>query len=308
MVFEPHPDSVIDLPDRRVALKVHQCIWAHEHPPNSLPAILACYRAPVARAEIDIAMLADEDFLVAHDLDLSRCTDGSGHAEDLTRSAAARLRLRHDGRISAEPAALLSDVAQAIAAEPCPTRLELDLKDWRPWPWPRVEELCRLVESIKDRVVFGGAADWNLRRLLHVDPTVPVGFTIMGYLDWVPADEEPDPLPGVWGAYGYLDAHPLARERSGPTVDYLRDRLGGILRLVPGSRETHMRLGLVERMADDGLTDLASFVHDLDLVFDVWTLDAGTPNWRARLQRALDMGADVVTTNTPRELAAAARA
>ena len=47
-------------------------------------------------------------------------------------------------------------------------------------------------------------------------------------------DEKMDPLPGVRGAYGYLDAHPLARQRLGSTPDYLRDRLGGILRLVPG--------------------------------------------------------------------------
>jgi len=63
------------------------------------------------------------------------------------------------------------------------------LKDWQPWPWPRVEELARVLEPVKDRITFGGGADWNLRRLYHVDPTLPMGFTISDYLDWLPADQ-----------------------------------------------------------------------------------------------------------------------
>jgi hypothetical protein len=38
---------------------------------------------------------------------------------------------------------------------------------------------------------------------------------------------------------------------------------------------------------------------------DVWTLNAGTPDWRGRLERALALGADVITSGTPRELARA---
>ncbi len=39
----------------------------------------------------------------------------------------------------------------------------------------------------------------------------------------------------------------------------------------------------------------------------LWTLNAGTPRWRERLTRALAAGVDVVTSDTPRTLAAAAR-
>ena len=308
MVGAPHPESVVRGPGgRHVQLKAHMALWSGQHLPNSLPAILECFRAHVARAEIDIAMLEDADFLVVHDLDLADSTDGRGRADQTSRRQAERLRLLDSGGVSNQRPPLLSEVVAAIAAEPFPTLLELDLKDWRPWPWPRVEELVQLVQPVKERVIFGGGADWNLRRLLRVDPTLGVGFTITDYLDWVPPGEKVDPHPGVWGAYGYLDAHPLARERSGPTHDYLRDRLGGILRLVPGARETHIRLYTVERMLDDGLDDLADLVHGLGLLLDVWTLDADTPNWQARLARALQAGADVVTTNTPRQLAQAAR-
>jgi glycerophosphoryl diester phosphodiesterase len=110
----------------------------------------------------------------------------------------------------------------------------------------------------------------------------------------------------VRGAYGYLDAHPLARVRLEPTADYLRDRIGAIVRLVPGARDIHIRLLAVERMLEDGLTDLADLLHAQGMLLDVWTLNAGTPNWRERLFGALAAGADVITTETPRELARAA--
>jgi hypothetical protein len=58
-------------------------------------------------------------------------------------------------------------------------------------------------------------------------------------------------------------------------------------------------------MYADGLDDLAAMIHGLGASFDLWTLDAGRPNWEARLQLAVDLGADVITTNTPRALATA---
>jgi glycerophosphoryl diester phosphodiesterase len=301
-----HPESVIHTgAGREVQLKVHQCVWSGAFPENSLPAILECYHEHVARAEIDIGMLRDEDFLVVHDLDLSKATDGSGRVDQTTSAESRRLYLTHAGKVTTERPPLLSEVVEAIAAEPFATVLELDLKDWQPWPWPRVEQLARMLEPVKDRITFGGVADWNLRRLLHVDPSLPMGFTITQYLDWVPETTKPDPIPGVRGAYGYLDAHPLARQRCGPTADYLRDRLSGLLRLVPGVRDLHVRLLAVERMLDDGFSELADLVHAHGAVLDVWTLNADTPRWRERLERALRLGADVVTSSTPRALARA---
>ncbi len=99
MVDGPHPDSVLryGVSGRQVQLKVHQCVWSGNYIPNSLAAIQDCYRARVARAEIDIAMLADEDFLVVHDTDLADATTGHGRVEDTTRVQAGRLRLMRDG-------------------------------------------------------------------------------------------------------------------------------------------------------------------------------------------------------------------
>jgi glycerophosphoryl diester phosphodiesterase len=278
MVGGPHPQSVIRTSSgREVQLKVHQCVWSADHPGNSLAAVLECYRARVARAEIDVAILPERDFLVVHDEALVGSTVPSPRAP------------------------LLSEVVDAIAAEPYPTLLELDLKDWRPWPWPRVEELAALLYPVRDRVTFGGGADWNLRRLLHVEPGLRTGFTIGDYLDWVPPDGRADR-----NAYGYLDHHPLGRERFGSVRDYLWDRLGAILQLVPGARDIHVRLIAAEHMHADGLTDLADLLHARGMLLDLWTLNAGTAGWRERLDRALTIGADVITTETPRALAEAA--
>jgi glycerophosphoryl diester phosphodiesterase len=47
---------------------------------------------------------------------------------------------------------------------------------------------------------------------------------------------------------------------------------------------------------------LKTMIHDLGASFDLWTLDAETPRWEERLKLAIDLGADVITTNTPRAL------
>ncbi len=306
MTRMPHPLSLLRAPDgRQVQLKAHGCVWSGEFPENSLAAIRECVMAPVARAEIDINLLRDGDFLVTHDVQLDSATTGSGPVRLTTRQEAAQLRCRWRGQVWDHRPPLLSDVVDLLRAEESPTVLELDAKDIDPWPWARVEELARLVEPVRDRVIFGGCADWNLRRLVYVDPRIRVGFTPTFYLDWVPPTAIPDELPGEVGAYGYLDRHPLARARHEPTSDYLWERLSAMVRLVPGISEMHIRLSLFERMQSDGLGDTTHRLRRAGIRVDVWTLDAGTPDWQSRLTNAVWAGVDIVTTNTPQRLAVA---
>jgi glycerophosphoryl diester phosphodiesterase len=293
MAQSAHPESVLRAASgREVQLKVHQCNWSRSAPGNSLAAIQECLSAGPARAEIDIALLADGHFLVlGHDLPVAVRT--------LSRADAAQLRVPHQPPV-------LADVVEVMLGTPGPTLLELDMMDVDPVPTGPLEALARLVEPVKERVVFNNVGDWNLRRLLRIDPSLLVGCDPAGEIDWVPdetAREEGITLPR--GAYGYLDAHPLARERHGSVADYVFDRLGGTVRLVPGARELHLRLSAFERMLDDGVSDVVEIVHRAGMVLDVWTLDAGSPGWRERLPRAVEAGVDVITTNTPRELARA---
>jgi glycerophosphoryl diester phosphodiesterase len=64
---------------------------------------------------------------------------------------------------------------------------------------------------------------------------------------------------------------------------------------------------MFERMLDDGVSDAAEIFHELGIKVDVWTLDAGGARWRERFTRVLAAGVDIVTTNTARALAEAAR-
>jgi hypothetical protein len=43
-------------------------------------------------------------------------------------------------------------------------------------------------------------------------------------------------------------------------------------------------------------------LHARGSLLDVWTLNAGANGWRERLDAALAMGADVITTETPHAL------
>ncbi len=293
----PNPDSFFRVGDRTVELKVHRCLWSGRYSENSPLAIAECARERVLRAEIDVRATRDGEFVVLHDDRFDRVTDASGLVREATAIEATRSRFK-DG---SHPL-LFSEAIELIAENEYPRRIELDLKDLAPYTRSQAKALARAVQPLKERGHFSCPADWNLRRLLMVDPTLQVSLNPHCYIDTELDDDVRLPI----GAYGYRDAHPLARERVSTTADYLRDRFGGIMRLVPGLSEAHLRVGMLERILDDGV-DIAEIFHSLGLKLDAWTLDAGTPQWQERLARIATAGVDIVTTNTAGELAAAGR-
>ena len=294
----PNPDSFFRVGDRTVELKVHRCLWSGRYSENSPLAIAECASERVMRTEIDVRALRDGEFVVLHDDRFDRVTDARGFVRETTAVEATRPRFK-DG---SHPL-LFSEAIELIAANEYPRRVELDLKDLAPYTRAQAEALVRAVQPLKDRGHFSCPADWNLRRLLMVDPTLLVSLNPHCYIDTELDDDVRLPI----GAYGYRDAHPLARERVSTTAEYLRDRFGGIMRLVPGIIEAHLRVDMLERILDDGVADVAEIFHSLGMKLDAWTLDAGAPRWRERLERIVAAGVDIVTTNTARELAAAAR-
>ena len=294
----PNPDSFFRVGDRTVELKVHRCLWSGRYSENSPLAIAECASERVLRTEIDVRATRDGEFVVLHDDRFDRVTDARGLVREATAIEATRSRFK-DG---SHPL-LFSEATLLIAANEYPRRIELDLKDLAPYTRSQAEALARAVQPLKERGHFSCPADWNLRRLLMVDPTLQVSLNPHCYIDTELDDDVRLPI----GAYGYRDAHPLARERVSTTADYLRDRFGGIMRLVPGISEAHVRVGMLERILDDGVADIAEVFHSLGMKLDVWTLDAGTPRWRERLARIAAAGVDIVTTNTPIPLAAAGR-
>ncbi len=253
-------------------LKAHRAAWSGTHPENSLAALRECYAAGLARVEIDFR-LQDDELVVAHD------NPRRGTRVPLLREALDIVR----------------------TSPPAPTLLMLDAKDDAPWEPRQVDALARMCEPVRDRIFVGSPADWNLRKLRKIDPAIAIAFDPQYYLTW---DRRVQAVPGRRRAYGYQDAHPLALRRAVATAEYLRERFTILLGAVSGIREVHLRLAFFERMLRDDF-DAAAFAHDAGVLVDVWTLDAGTRDWRQRLARAVDAGVDIVTTNTPRELARA---
>jgi glycerophosphoryl diester phosphodiesterase len=294
----PNPDSFFRVGDRTVELKVHRCLWSGRYSENSPLAIAECASERVIRTEIDVRAVRHGEFVVLHDDRFDRVTDASGLVREATAIEATRSRFK-DG---SHPL-LFSEAIELIAANEYPRRVELDLKDLAPYTRSQAEALARAVQPLKERGHFSCPADWNLRRLLAVDPTLLVSLNPHCYID----SELDEDVRLPMGAYGYRDAHPLARERVSTTADYLRDRFGGIMRLVPGLSEAHLRVGMLERILDDGVADIAEIFHSLGMKLDAWTLDAGTPRWQERLARIAAAGVDIVTTNTPIPLATAGR-
>jgi glycerophosphoryl diester phosphodiesterase len=294
----PNPDSFFQVGDRVVELKVHRCLWSGRYSENSPLAIAECASERLVRTEIDVRALRDGEFVVLHDDRFDRVTDATGLVREATAIDATRPRFE-DGT---HPL-LFSEAIELIAANEYPRWIELDLKDLAPYTMRQAEALVRAVQPLKERGHFSTPADWNLRRLLMVDPTLLVSLNPHCYIDTELDDDVRLPV----GAYGYRDAHPLARQRVSTTAEYLRDRFGGIYRLVPGLIEAHLRVGMLERILDDGVADVAEIFHSLGMKLDVWTLDAGARDWRERLRRIVAAGVDIVTTNTARELGAAWR-
>src|SRR5260370_3595454 len=91
----PNPESFLrTTTGREVQIKAHRALWSGAHPANSMPALEECYREAVARAEVDLHMLDDADFLVLHDHQVDGSTTGTGAVGELTRREAQVLRVQ----------------------------------------------------------------------------------------------------------------------------------------------------------------------------------------------------------------------
>ena len=270
-------------------------------PPNSLAAIEACLDARAAWIEIDVLALASDDYLLAHDADLSPDTSGSGPVASCSASAARELRIKG----TQHPVPLLSDVValflQHQLQHPLPSRLQIDFKNTT--PFPNDEPLLRLqhiIAPIAERVVVSSVADWQLRRIRRLAPALPLGFDIQAHLDL--GMPEPARFPVRLGAYGYLDDHPLAHQRIWSTAQYLEDRFQSLVNLVPGVTTFYVRHTLLKHALDDGF-DAAAFLHEHGVQLAAWTLDADNVEAERSLPALVAAGIDLFTSNTPRTLA-----
>jgi glycerophosphoryl diester phosphodiesterase len=286
-----------------VLLIHHMANRDHEHPAGTLPALRACLEAGARVIEIDISLLADNQFALLHGPLLEDETTGSGPIRVHTTEQVRELRHLYQGEVTGVTVGLLSEAVELLQQYPAPLELQLDLK---PDVYSADNVLSRLVTSlrpVKDRVRVTSPSDWALRRLRALDPDLPLGFDPLLYLE---ADfgqkREPGIPPFRQGAYGYWDDHPLSSRRWGSTAEYLAARAEALYAQVPSGMIWYIHAGLLGKALDDGF-DWISYLHTFDARVDAWTLDAHRPEhlWMAR--KLIAQGVDRITTNKAPALA-----
>lgn len=275
-------------------------------PPNSLAAVRACLAAGAEWIEVDICALAEDDFLLVHSHDLQVETSGRGEVSTLTPADVCDLRLLQDGRASAQPPALLSEVVGLLAEAGGAARLQLDWKDHAPYPSREpLERLARLLAPLGRRALVSSMADWQLSRLAKAAPEIELGYDIHLYIEHDPPGSTPETgaLPRSVGAYGYRDDHPLASTRWGTSAAYLAERCKGLLALAPSATTFYCNHRFLMRCLADGF-DWVQALHAAGKVADAWTLDADDSAVLADARMLAERGCDLLTSNTPLALAA----
>jgi glycerophosphoryl diester phosphodiesterase len=276
---------------KTAALTCHMAALSGRFRPNSRAAIRECLDAGVPAIEIDVHSLDGPDYIVTHDRRLERSTTGAGSIGQATPDD---LRAVHFLDDATDRPALLSEVAEM--ARGCATRLQLDLKDWRPLREARLRALLDVITPIRAQVLVSAGEDWNLQRLHDADPELAIGFDPGRYIGFAGAGE-PEFLPRTRGAYGYLDDHPMAIARTDAPADYLCERFLALARQCPSSREMFLDHRLILQMLDDGF-ETAAWLHEHGSALTAWTVDYRGVESIPIVERLVAAGVDQITTNT----------
>lgn len=274
-------------------------------PPNSLEAIGACLDAGAVFVEVDVTMLAQDDYLLVHDEELESETNGQGPVALCPPDRARALFIKRQGQVTSYHVPLLSEVVELFQQTNSPTRLQLDFKNVFPLPTDEpLYRLVKLIEPLGDRVLVSSGADWQLRKLRRIAPHLLLGFDIMYYIDWEPLDRTRDPraFPKLRGAYGYYDDHMLALQKLWTIPEYLHDRCESLMGLVPDVSVFYVDHNLLAQSLADGF-NWASALHERGIKLDAWTMDSTDPEAVEHAKNLYAAGADLFTTNTPLALA-----
>jgi glycerophosphoryl diester phosphodiesterase len=275
------------------------------HPPGSLPGLKNCLAGGAQIVEVDLSPTADGDFALLHGPLLERETTGSGPIQSLPAAEVAELRHVWRDEPTGVPVSLLDQALEVLKEHPYPVELQLDLKPYRPLDTQSLVGLVERLQPVKDRVRVTSPADWLVRYLNLLDPELPLGFDPLLYLDlsWK-GDAERGAPPYREGAYGYLDEHPLASRRWGPSSDYLAARAEALWIQAPPGAIWYINARLLAQALDDGFDWIAD-LHRRGALVDAWTLDPDRPVHVALAKRLAGHGVDRITTNDAPALAQA---
>ena len=234
--------------------------------PNSLAAVDECVKANVPRLEIDVRFLSDDAMLIFHDSHLDEETTGKGPVDALERQSARSVHYLQD---VSSTLCFLEDVVGLMRSGQ--TLLQVDLKLMRPISHTRLAALAAALEPMKDRVLIGSQAHWNLRGLARLGFRVALDPTLQWNFD---PDRGPDYYPGAMGVYGMWDDSPVAHNRHFSPPEYFECRIDDIRGLLPSAEEwmvdiltirhmSKLSFNLGEALAARGISLAAWTIHDI---------------------------------------------
>ena len=160
---------------RHVNVQAHRG-FSHTYPENTLLSLDRAFAAGADVVEADLALTADDQVILMHDVTVDRTTDGSGPVESLTLEVIRQLDAGgwKDARFAGEPVPTLREAIRAAEGR---GTLNLEVKS-RGRLWSSVQRLIveavRIVEEegARDRVLF---SSFEVRTLLEIrehDPEV----------------------------------------------------------------------------------------------------------------------------------------
>ena len=277
------------------------------YPANSFEAVRASLEAGAAWIELDLQALQNGDYLILHDDDLAHTSSGTGKASTTSSDALGDLFIKKDEQITPYRVPRLSELVRLFQDFGNNTRLQLDFKNFYPFPTDEpLQRLLDLIAPIKERVLVSSPSDWQLRKLKRLSPELNVGFDIMLHFDLRdPSWKYPDHAPPYrQGAYGYHDDYMLSAMKIWSVRDYLQDRAEMLIHQVPDVRALFISHRTLIHSLDDGFNWMDSARHyGIDIA--VWTVDVDNHYSMGNARRLKSAGFNHFISNTPLALAEA---
>lgn len=271
-----------------------------QFPPSSLPAIQDCLDSGAMAIEVDILPLADGNFVLLHDPDLSNNTEGTGNACTMTRAELSSLHYLHHGKLSPHLLTFLDQAIKLVTQNPNLEKFQLDLKPQTPLTPALIQALLDTIQPAFERIQVTSVADWAIRALNNAFPTLNLGFDPLLYLDVVDNEPRPPQVPPFrTGAYGLLDDHPLSAYVWGQPKVYFAARAEALFRQAADAQEWFIRAETLLHGLSVGF-DWVEFLHQHGRRVDAWTIDP--PNLEVA-EKLLSLGVDELTSNAPVTLA-----
>ncbi len=276
-------------------LILHSANINHNHPAGSLIALEESLKAKVSRIEVDIIPLKDGDFALLHDPKLEQICNATGDVTDYSSKEIQSFTYND----SVHRLGTLRQAVELIQEYPLDGFFQLDLKPFAPLTLTSMSDLVSLIEPIQEKVMVSSVADWGIRLLKRLSPSLKLGFDPLLYLDLVEDEPREEGVPPFRvGAFGYLDEHPLAAQRWGALKDYFEARAEALIQQVPSGITWFINAQLLEEASMAGF-DWVHFLQKSGNTVNAWTLDLD----RVQLAKNMvDQGVDYITTNQLKEM------